>query len=505
MMKILIAAVFLFALAACAPAYEPEPQPARNYAIGSFVVEQDEISPEDARERLIEQGWEEDWMDWMEADDFVRMYNQGRFMAYVDYLYEGRPLGESGEVIPSRYFGGLHFNEEGVLVVSVLPPAMQQSEIAINEMLDLGIIIRVVDFAQETLLEANNRLFDVFTEARAVGVTSSGIGMENAITVWLEPYTSEQREIFNDFLLANGFDPVMFLIEPAITEEMREWRNERIATAIATGGDLLVLVGEVEVSRTEIDFSVQNTSDENFNYGSGWDLARFENGEWIPVPNLPGEGGAITAEGHWLQGGGIQQYRINFRQRFGELMPGEYAFVRDGSVGGWDTRSYERTFVLVKFEITEETPLALSSAPRVPDIYEWPVLVQVAEVSNVTSTGMRIVVENLSEYDIEHRSQIISIIPAEHTLAGEPWEWWEHQLPFLPFDDIEDIFETDFMQAQGFIPAGESREFDIYLGNLFAELASGDYVLELSVGGNAEPPHPTGMIFDRALVAFTVE
>ena len=341
--------------------------------------------------------------------------------------------------------------------------------------------------------DAIDRLNSMAESFFAFGATSWGQGAENAVTVWLDPYTEQQKTIFNDFLLANGFDPALFIIHQAVTQEMLDLRMNYIAEATSNPANLIVLVGDVEVSRTEIAFSLENTTTSEFSYGSPWDLARYENGRWLPVTHLPGRGGgAWTSIGFSVQGGGIQQYRQNFEWHFGELPPGRYMFIRDGWLGEWNPNQ-DRVFALVEFEITVATPMNLPPAPEPePRIY-----VEVVEVSNVTSTGMSIVIENTSPYGIDHRAQIVFLVPAEHTTVGERWEWHEHHIPFISFDDM--------MQAQEFIPAGERREFDIYLGNLFGELPPGNYKLDLSIGGQADPPHPHGWAFGEALIEFTVE
>ena len=278
------------------------------------------------------------------------------------------------------------------------------------------------------------------------------------------------------------------------TSCMPDGRVEYIATATSSLGNQIVLVSEVEVSRTEIAFSLKNTTDMEFNYGEPWDLAHYENGRWRPVPHLPGVGGAgWTSIGFSLQGGGIQQYRQHFEWHFGILPPGRYMFIREGRLNS-RSPGQQHVYVLVEFEITANTPMYLPPAPE----QEWPVYVEIVEISNITSTGMNIVVENVSPYGIEHRAQIIFIIPTEHATTGEPWQWPQHHhLPFLSFGDM--------MQAHGFIPPGESREFEIYLVNLFGELPPGSYKLDLSIGGPADPPHPGGWAFGSALIEFTVE
>ncbi|MCL1864086.1 MAG: hypothetical protein FWF78_11025 [Defluviitaleaceae bacterium] len=459
--------------------------------------ERDIITPEEARERLLEMGWELEWFDTMDESEsmLVNMYNQSRFIGYTDNIYHGIPIGESGETIAPQYFGGLKFDELGFLVVSVLPMGFDDpsTAIAIKEMLDMGIIIRQVQFNHQSISSAIGRLNSISDKAFAMGAASWGQGAENAVTVWLDPYTDEQKAIFNDFLVSNGLDPAIFLIQPAITQEMLDRRAESITIAATSAGNIIIPVSELEVSRTGIVFSLKNTTDMPFNYGSPWDLAQYEDGAWLPVPHLPGAGVLFwTSIGFSLQGGGIQQYYQSFEWHFGELPIGRYMFIRDGWLGEW-SRDRESVYALVEFEITATTPTQLDSLPD----DEWPVYIEVIEISDVTPTGMRVTIENISSYDIDHRAQILFIVPAEHTTVGEPWQWWNYQLPFLDFDDT--------MQGFGQLPAGERLEFELELGNIFGELPPGDYRLSLSLGGQASPPHPTGWAFNNdTIIEFSV-
>jgi len=136
------------------------------------------------------------------------------------------------------------------------------------------------------------------------------------------------------------------------TQNMRE-RQARIASAIASPGDQIVLIGDVSTSRTGIEFSLENRTTQTFNYGAAWDLAYYTNGTWRPVSDRPVSGGiAWILIGHWLQSGGIQQYQINWSWRFGELPPGRYMYIRGGWLGeDWNPDS---VYALVEFTITAD-------------------------------------------------------------------------------------------------------------------------------------------------------
>jgi len=486
----------LLALAACVDIPESAAYAAHEYG-DDYEIDHEAV----ARAGLLAQGWDEDTLDSMVADGLSlrNIYNQSRFMDAAQAIMQGEPYGPSGEVIASQYLGGIYFDELGILNVTVLAGAFNHpaSVTAIDEMQAMGIIVYVVEFNQQDITAAIDRLNNMHQLAQEAGATSWGQGAENGVTIWLDPYTPEQMAIFVTFLQAHNIDPAIFIITPAVTPEMRDHRANNIAEAAAHPRDIIALVGDVEVSRTGIAFSLENRTSESFGYGAPWDLAYFYGGQWIPVTHLPGAGGGMwTMEGYDLQAGGIKSYRVNFEWFFGELAPGRYMFIRDGWLGGW-SRDMPRTFAVVEFEITTATPLYLPPEPE----EEWLPYLQVVSHSNVTPVGMRVVVENISAYDIDHRAQLIFIVPAEHTTTGYPWEWWEYHLPILQF---EGEWEDHFMQGHGFIPAGGRLEFDINWEAIFGELPPGDYKIDLSIGGQAHPPHPTGWGFGDGLIAFTV-
>jgi len=496
----------LLLAAACSQEYA-EILPDENEPLSTAVTSE---TQEDIcyRERMLESGWTEDELAWLEGSDITYeiMYNQGRFMEYVDDIHNNRPIGPSGTVIASRYFGGMKFDDRGVLTVSVTPGGFDDpdSSTAIEEMQALGIAIRNVVFTQSELETVSNTIWDNWDRARELGLSSSGHGAENAVTAWLDPYSDEQIAIFTNFLIEIGINPAMVRFEPAVTDEMRDWRIAAIAAAVQSLGDQIVLVGDVITSRTGISFSLENRTDFEFFYGSPWDLAYYENGSWRPVPHLPGSGGGMwTSEGMSLQGGGLQRYRQNWDWHFGELPPGRYMFIRDGSLGEWTNDGWsseqERVYALVEFTITASCPLYLPEDVQAG----WESAIHLVEYKNVNPRGMTVVVSNSSPYDIDHRVQIITIIE-EHIAAqaDDPWEWHRDQLPMLP---VEGFWMDYLMQGEGFLPAGGELEFTIDWAAVYGELPPGEYRIVLSVGGHAHPPHPTGWAFgDDIIILFEI-
>ena len=355
---ITIITIFTFILAACV--HESGYKPADGTIPLAFnesgeIGERTIISEEEARERLLEMGWMEDWFIISDEITLQNQYNQSRFLGYAHYIHEGTPIGESGEVIAPRYFGGLKLDHMGFLVVSLLPEGLDDlpTATAVREMLAMGIIFREVEFTQQNLTNSHDRLFALRDYTTAVGISGWGQGAENAITIYLNPYTDEQRVILNEFLLKNGFDLAHFIVAPAISDAMRDFRSNLIAQAAANTANYIVLVGEVEVSRTEVIFSLENTTDMEFNHGSQWDLAQYENGEWVGVTHLPGRGGGAWTDELWtLFAGETREYRQSFEWHFGALLPGRYMFIREGWFGRWDwDTEQERIFAVFEFVV----------------------------------------------------------------------------------------------------------------------------------------------------------
>ena len=454
-----------------------------------------------ARDQLLEMGWSEEELDSI-AEGSVSLeniLNQARFGGFAQYILNNQPIGPSGEVISAAYFGGIRFDDNGVLVVSVLDAAVSDSAsaTAIEEMRELGLIIEVVTFTYAELVAAIDALNGMPESVRTVGATSWGLSGRNRVEIWLDPYTPEQKAIFNRFLQDNGLNPAMFTISQAVTPEMVEHRAAFITRAVAYPRNRIVHIGEVEVTRTGIAFSMQNLTDMEFNYGAHWDLAYYTGGNWAPMPHPPGTGGMPwPAIGFSLQGGGIQQYRQEWEWLFDQLSPGRYMFIRSGWQGQWSDG--DNTYAVVEFTVTEDSP---ESLPPEPDNYVWPDIIEVG-YSEITPYGMTLLIENISGYDIEHRAQILFIVPEEHVTSDYWWDWQQYHIPFLP---LGDYWTDHVIQGEGPLPVGGQLEFTLNWENLFGPLPPGEYVIALSLGGQAGPPHPTGFASnDTVLISFII-
>ena len=281
----------------------------------------------DYREMLLAMGYTEETLDMMESGgaSLENIYNQSRFLQYVDKINSSQPVGDSGMVITPQYYGGIYFDENGILTVVVLEEAFDDaaSATAIAEMQELGIIVRTAAFTDQELNAAINTLNAVSDRTVKTGASSWGLDtVQNRVVVWLDPFTDEQKTLFMDLLFDAAIDPAMIILKPAVTPEMVEQREAAIAAATQSNDDRITPVGNVIVSGMSIVFSLENRTDSDFYYGSQWDMAYYSDERWIPVQHLPGAGGgAWTSELYSLQSGEARQFEVNWEWRFGEPSP----------------------------------------------------------------------------------------------------------------------------------------------------------------------------------------
>jgi len=465
-----------------------------------FILDSD-LSP---RDQLLALGWDDSWMYGMD-DHFMRnILTQMRFTPFLELITNGLPIGESGNSIAAQYYAGMYFNDFGVLTVLALPGAFidAPSLAAIEEMHALGILVHEAHFTEHEMDDVINQLSNMHERVWQAGSSSWG-RTATQITMWIDPYTPEQIVILSQFLTDHGFNLAMFAFEPQITDDMRARRIDLINEAANAPRDLIAHIGEVTVARTGIAFSMHNRTDYMFNYGSSFDLARYENGQWIGVDFLQGRGG-----GEWsmelltLQSGGIDNHmRRSFEWRFGELEPGHYLFIIDGWLGDWQP-DQPRIFALVEFEITNTTPHDLP----IPEPIEAINPIVLIDASNPTPTSITLTIKNQSPYDIDHIAHINSFVREEDIHSPNHWDWWEIALPRLPIEGEWEDISHFFDHGQAPLPAGQQLTFTINWEVLFGSLDPGAYRIVISTGGRAHPPHPWGWLWGEALIIpFTIE
>jgi hypothetical protein len=301
-------------------------------------------------------GYPEEELDMIEANgsSLESIYNQSRFNQYTDRISSNQPLGDSGNIIAPQYYGGIYYDEKGILTVIVLEEAYGDagSAAAIAEMQALGIVVRTAAFTDQELNAAIDSLNTLSDETVNAGACSWGLdSMHNRVTVWLDPYTNEQKALFMDLLFDASIDPAMISIEPALTPEMIEQRESSIVSATQSVDDRIAHVKTELISSTSISFSLENRTDMDFYYGAPWDLACYSDGIWVPVQHLPGRGGGAWHDLLYsLQSGKTEQFDVNWEWRFGELPPGRYMYILSGYFGEYKP-DREVIYATVEFTI----------------------------------------------------------------------------------------------------------------------------------------------------------
>ena len=285
--------------------------------------------------------------------------------------------------------------------------------------------------------------------------------------------------------------PDMPLILPCIAQERIDRRANAVVYALHSPPSGIVPAGETKVSRTGIEFSLHNQSGRDFFYSTDWDLAHYVSGEWRFVPHRPELG--IIAVGTPLlnlQDGGIKQYRMDLAHRFGELQTGRYMYIRWGRFDEYNTRR-DYVYALVEFFVTEDTPKALPPPPERVQVSPF----ELVESGDVTPAGMRIVIENTSDYDANLQIYIESMISERYVVSENHWEWERRLLlDYLP----EALGYV--LQWEGFFQSGGQMELVLDWTNVFGELPPGGYRLVIVLHRQMHPPYPTRRVRLDALV-----
>ncbi|MCL2531626.1 MAG: hypothetical protein FWE40_05665 [Oscillospiraceae bacterium] len=91
------------------------------------------------------------------------------------------------------------------------------------------------------------------------------------------------------------------------------------------------VVSGVAATPAGMSFKLRNDSADGFFYGYAFDIARYDDGQWVAVSYII-DNAAWFALGFTLLSGETQDYEIDWAWLFGELAPGRYMFIRDLSL-----------------------------------------------------------------------------------------------------------------------------------------------------------------------------
>ncbi|MCL2528087.1 MAG: hypothetical protein FWE42_06650 [Defluviitaleaceae bacterium] len=183
-----------------------------------------------------------------------------------------------------------------------------------------------------------------------------------------------------------------------------------------------------------------------------------------------GPSGKVIAQRYF--GGWVEPDRVGWDWRFGSLPPGRYMFICPGMPGCWyeDEDNANATYLLVEFDVTPDTPEYLPPL----DYYELHERkIRLVEYRNIQPSGVTLVIENMSQYDIDLRP-LVSIAPTEGELR--------------PAREVFTRVDADMM----FLPGEEQIEIRADWTGVVGELPPGEYMVDLRLGGFAHPPNPIG-------------
>lgn len=137
--------------------------------------------------------------------------------------------------------------------------------------------------------------------------------------------------------------------------------QQRIDNALLNEqSEILILYGDIEVSRTGIGFYTKNLSEYSYG-GSSWVVARYVNGELRAIPYSRRRSiftTSFSGSTH-IPSGRVGYSHAIWRWEQGELPAGHYMLIHSRSQSsrtGIQDYPPAREFLFIKFEITEETP-----------------------------------------------------------------------------------------------------------------------------------------------------
>jgi hypothetical protein len=128
------------------------------------------------------------------------------------------------------------------------------------------------------------------------------------------------------------------------------------------GRQLIVPIGDVQISETQLRFSKENTSEYDFTFSHhAWTLAIYQDGRWqpllleIPARSLRAMQGGWAALRDDLPAGAITNIVINFKTFYHELAPGRYMLIQNYGASPQPEHALDLEWMFIEFEITEDT------------------------------------------------------------------------------------------------------------------------------------------------------
>ena len=121
----------------------------------------------------------------------------------------------------------------------------------------------------------------------------------------------------------------------------------------------IVLVGDVEVSRTRLAYDIQNLTEYRYSCG-GWQLARFVRGRWEPVPFVY-HGEVVVLFGDCsLSANQMRRRETWLDHLFGALTPGRYLLVYTFRY----VYTYSHSFIFIREHVRPDEALLIEFVVR---------------------------------------------------------------------------------------------------------------------------------------------
>jgi len=125
-----------------------------------------------------------------------------------------------------------------------------------------------------------------------------------------------------------------------------------------------IIIKDLEKSKTEIKFTMQNISNIIYGYGHFWILAKYTEGQWKSVPNVSNIPMLVPSLMETIHANDYQDKIINWNYYHDELLPGKYIIILNQFWRLNDRLDINREFpqevLIIEFEIELNTPVTLN-------------------------------------------------------------------------------------------------------------------------------------------------
>ncbi len=112
----------------------------------------------------------------------------------------------------------------------------------------------------------------------------------------------------------------------------------------------LINVEVIDVNDTEVIFTIENSTDFDYSYGSGYYLEIKENDKWYVLE--PIEEMMFTSQAFWLSSNDKVKLSVDYEYGYGKLTSGKYRIIKSISLSeDENTELYDVKYVYAEFEV----------------------------------------------------------------------------------------------------------------------------------------------------------